>query len=42
MQLTPVPNWREFIKMALPVAEKYNFRMMPEIHKPTQAEVQND
>lgn len=34
-QLTPVPNWREFIKMALPVAEKYNFRMMPEIHNPT-------
>ncbi len=34
-QLTPVQNWREFIKMALPVAEKYNFRMMPEIHNPT-------
>jgi sugar phosphate isomerase/epimerase len=34
-QLTPVPNWREFIKMALPVAEKHNFRMMPEIHAPT-------
>src|SRR5512136_1417383 len=33
--LTPVRNWREFIKMALPVAEKYNFRMMPEIHAPT-------
>jgi sugar phosphate isomerase/epimerase len=34
-QLTPVQNWREFIKMALPVAEKLNFRMMPEIHPPT-------
>jgi sugar phosphate isomerase/epimerase len=34
-QLTPVQNWREFIKMALPVAQKYNFRMMPEIHPPT-------
>ncbi len=30
----PVENWREFIKMALPVAEKYNFRMLPEIHSP--------
>jgi sugar phosphate isomerase/epimerase len=34
-QLTPVSNWREFIKMALPVAEKYNFRMLPEIHNPS-------
>ncbi len=34
-QLTPVQNWREFVKMALPVAQKYNFRMMPEIHPPT-------
>jgi sugar phosphate isomerase/epimerase len=34
-QLTPVQNWREFIKMALPVAEKHNVRMMPEIHPPT-------
>jgi sugar phosphate isomerase/epimerase len=33
--LTPVRNWREIIKMALPVAEKYNFRMLPEIHAPT-------
>ncbi len=33
--LVPVPNWREFIKMALPVAQKYNFRMLPEIHAPT-------
>ena len=34
-QLTPVQNWREFIKMALPVAARYNFRMMPEIHPPS-------
>lgn len=33
--LTPVTNWREFIKMALPDAEKYNVRMCPEIHNPT-------
>ncbi len=33
--LTPVKNWREFIKMAIPVAQKYNFRMLPEIHAPT-------
>jgi hypothetical protein len=33
--LTPVRNWREIIKKALPVAEKYNFRMLPEIHAPT-------
>src|ERR1039458_9254077 len=33
--LTPVTNWREIIKMALPVAEKYNFRMLPEIHLPS-------
>lgn len=33
--LTPVENWREFIKMALPMAEKYNVRMCPEIHAPT-------
>ena len=33
--LDPVPNWREIYKMALPVAEKYNFRMLPEIHAPT-------
>jgi len=33
--LTPVRNWREIIKMALPVAEKHNFRMLPEIHAPT-------
>jgi sugar phosphate isomerase/epimerase len=33
--LTPVRNWQEFIKMALPVAEENNFRMCPEIHAPT-------
>ena len=33
--LTPVKNWREFISMALPDAEKYNVRMCPEIHNPT-------
>ncbi|MCM8709977.1 sugar phosphate isomerase/epimerase [Clostridium sp. SYSU_GA19001] len=33
--LTPVSNWREFIKMALPLAEEYNVRMCPEIHAPT-------
>jgi len=33
--LTPVKNWREFIAMALPDAEKYNVRMCPEIHTPT-------
>lgn len=34
-QLTPVENWREFIRMALPLAERYNVRLMPEIHPPT-------
>lgn len=33
--LTPVKNWQEFIKMALPLAEENNFRMCPEIHAPT-------
>lgn len=33
--LAPVANWREFIKMALPLAEEYNIRMCPEIHTPT-------
>lgn len=33
--LTPVENWREFIEKALPMAEKYNVRMCPEIHAPT-------
>lgn len=33
--LTPVKNWREFIEMALPVAEEYDVRMCPELHQPT-------
>lgn len=33
--LTPVKNWREFIKGALALAEKYDVRMCPEIHSPT-------
>lgn len=33
--LTPVKNWREIIKRALPYAEKYNVVMQPEIHAPT-------
>ncbi|TXS91876.1 TIM barrel protein [Parahaliea maris] len=33
--LNPVPNWREFIEMALPVAEEHNVRMCPELHQPT-------
>lgn len=33
--LTPVSNWREFIKGALGLAEKYDVRMCPEIHSPT-------
>jgi hypothetical protein len=31
----PVQNWREFIKMALPVAEQLNIKMCSEIHFPT-------
>jgi sugar phosphate isomerase/epimerase len=34
-ELFPVPNWREIIKAALPVAEKNNFRMLTEFHSPT-------
>lgn len=33
--LSPVSNWKEFIKMALPLAEECNVRMCPEIHIPT-------
>lgn len=33
--LAPVKNWREFIKLALPLAEEYNIKMCPEIHIPT-------
>lgn len=35
VELHPVPNWKEFIKMLIPVAEKYNFRMLTEVHTPT-------
>ncbi|MEJ2129798.1 MAG: TIM barrel protein [Woeseiaceae bacterium] len=38
--LTPVANWREFIEMALPVAEEMNVRMCPEIHQPTELKSQ--
>lgn len=38
--LTPVANWREFIEMALPVAEECNVRMCPEIHQPTELKSQ--
>lgn len=33
--LEPVENWREIIKMALPLAEEHNIRMCPEIHTPS-------
>lgn len=33
--LEPVKNWREIIKMALPLAEELNMKMCPEIHNPT-------
>ena len=33
--LEPVKNWREIIKMALPLAEENNVRMCPEIHAPS-------
>lgn len=33
--LTPVANWREFIAEALPLAERYDVRMCPELHSPT-------
>ena len=33
--LEPVENWREIIKMALPIAEKYDIKMCPEIHMPS-------
>ena len=38
--LTPVANWREFIEMALPVAEDMNVRMCPELHQPTELKSQ--
>ncbi len=34
-KLSPVSDWKEFIKRALPYAEKYNMVMLPEIHLPT-------
>ena len=34
--LNPVSNWKEFIKMALPIAEEYGVVMCPEIHQPTE------
>ncbi len=33
--LSPVKNWREIIKMALPLAEELDIKMCPEIHTPT-------
>lgn len=33
--LTPVSNWKEIIRAALPIAEKYDVVMCPEIHYPT-------
>lgn len=32
---TPVTNWREIIREALPIAEEYNVKMCPELHMPT-------
>lgn len=42
--LEPVKNWREIIKMALPLAEKLGIKMCPEIHTPTnlKSEMVND
>lgn len=34
-KLDPVENWREIIKMALPLAEELGIQMCPEIHAPT-------
>jgi Xylose isomerase-like TIM barrel len=34
--LTPVSNWRDFVEMALPVAEEHDVRMCPELHQPTE------
>ena len=33
--LEPVRNWREFVEMALPVAEEHRVVMCPELHQPT-------
>lgn len=42
--LEPVKNWREIIKMALPLAEKLGIKMCPEIHTLTnlKSEMVND
>ncbi len=32
---TPVTNWREIIREALPIAEEYDVKMCPELHMPT-------
>lgn len=42
--LEPVKNWREIIKMALPLAEELGIKMCPEIHIPTnlKSEMVND
>lgn len=34
-KLEPVENWRDIIRGALPLAEKLNMKMCPEIHTPT-------
>lgn len=39
-ELDPVENWREIIKMALPLAEECNVKMCPEIHAPTNLDSQ--
>lgn len=38
--LDPVENWREIIKMALPLAEECGIKMCPEIHAPTNLDSQ--
>ena len=35
---TPVPNWEEFVEMALPVAEECNIKMGVEIHIPSKVD----
>jgi hypothetical protein len=36
----PVQNWKEFIEMALPVAEELNIKMCVEIHPPARLDMQ--
>lgn len=38
--LTPVANWKDIIRRALPTAEKYDVVMLPEIHMPTKLKSQ--